>query len=115
MRRVQLGLPVVLIVSLCIWNGCGSRSPMAGESKGPAQAEGHMAVRGQVGEVEAAGLVDLESLKIRDETGRVWAFKAEDFIGMTPSHLREHKTLALLVTVRYVETTEGLMATDVTD
>ena len=65
--------------------------------------------------VEAASLTDVASLNIRDEAGRLWAFKAEGFVGFSPSHLREHQAFGHPVTVRYRETADGLVAVSITD
>ena len=65
--------------------------------------------------IQAKSLVNLDSLTLKDESGVLWTFKAQGFVGMTPSHLREHRLLAQVLTVRYVETPEGLIISDLTD
>ena len=72
-------------------------------------------VRGLVVEVQGGSITELESLTVRDEAGRLWTFKAEGFVGFTPSHLREHRDFLLPVTVRYRETPEGLLIVSIAD
>ncbi len=73
-------------------------------------------VRGQVLEVEAASLTELASLTVQDDEGRLWSFTAEDFVGFTPAHLREHQAFGQAVSVHYTETEDGvLLVVEVTD
>ena len=72
-------------------------------------------VRGLLVEVESVSLTELDSLVLQDGAGKCWTFRAAGFIGITPSHLREHMALALPVTVRYRETADGLLVVEVAD
>ena len=72
-------------------------------------------VRGLVIEVQAGSVTNLDSLTIRDEAGALRTFRAEGFVGLTPSHLREHKALRLPVTVRYRDTPDGATVVSVID
>ena len=100
-------LAAALVLALII--ACGGNSPDTSEQEG-AQ------VRGRVLEVVGRNIVELESLRIRDETGKVWAFgAAPGFIGFSPSHLREHQLAGESVLVTYVTQGSGLIAVDITD
>ena len=74
-------------------------------------------IQGQIEEVNARSIITLESLTIRDETGKIWTFNsfAQGFVGFTPSHLLEHQALAKPIIVFYTETPDGFMALRVTD
>ena len=60
-------------------------------------------------------ITDLDSVTVRDESGKLWTFKTEGFLGFSPSHLREHQAFAWSVTVFYEETPDGLLANSITD
>jgi hypothetical protein len=72
-------------------------------------------VRGHVVEVIARNITEVETLRLRDESGRVWAFTTEGFAGFTPSHLREHQLFGQSVQVSYVEKGGKLVAVNITD
>ena len=100
MRRLKpIGL--ILIATLLAAVACGG--------------EGLIEVRGLVVEVRASSLTQLDALTIRDGDGRLWAFRVEGFLGFTPSHLREHQVRAESVSVRFKETSDGLLAVSVVD
>ena len=107
-RLLRVGsLPVALILALFI--ACGGNSPDTSEQEG-AQ------VRGMVLEVVGRNIVELETLRIRDESGKEWTFGADQgFIGFSPSHLREHQLAGESVLVTYVTRDSGLIAVDITD
>ena len=56
-------LTVALMLALIV--ACGGNSPASGNQEG-------MQARGKVLEVVARSIVELESLRIRDETGKEW-------------------------------------------
>ena len=58
-------------------------------------------VRGQVVEVVARSITEVETLRVRDEHGREYVFVTEGFVGFTPSHLREHALFGQPVLVTY--------------
>ena len=100
-------LTAALILALII--SCGGKTPDTGEQEG-AQ------VRGMVLEVVGRNIVELETLRIRDESGKEWTFGADQgFIGFSPSHLREHQLAGESVLVTYVTQGSGLIAVDITD
>ncbi len=72
-------------------------------------------VKGIVTEVKAATITDTNLLKIQDSEGKVWEFKADGFIGMSPSHLREHMLLGEPVEVHYRMEKGELWVYDVKD
>ena len=105
--RPLRALAVPLLLALI--TACG------GDSLGLASPE-EAQVRGVVLEVVGRNIVELETLRIRDESGKEWAFGAADgFIGFSPSHLREHQLAGESVLVTYVIRGSGLIAVDVTD
>ena len=67
-------------------------------------------VRGQVVEVVARSITEVETLRVRDEEGREYVFATEGFVGFTPSHLREHALFGQTVLVTYRERDGRLVA-----
>lgn len=67
-------------------------------------------VRGQVVEVVARSITEVETLRVRDEGGREYVFATEGFVGFTPSHLREHALFGQTVLVTYREEDGRLVA-----
>ena len=86
---------MVLAVGLSIlalsW-ACGSQSPDPAE---PGRVEG------LVVEVVDRNIDQVETLRVKDGDGRVWTFTTEDYVGVTPSHLREHQLFGQRVVVVY--------------
>ena len=111
-RRRRLGfLDLALFLALII--ACGGNSP---DSNGLDASPQDSQVRGRVLEVIGRNIVELETLRIRDESGKVWVFGAgEGFIGLSPSHLREHQLIGDSVLVTYVNQDSELIAVDITD
>ena len=73
-------------------------------------------VRGQVVDVVVRNFTEVESLRIRDDAGKIWDFEgAEGFIGFTPSHVKEHQLQGLSVLVSYVEEGGVLVAVHLAD
>ena len=66
-------------------------------------------------EVIARNIIEVETLRIRDDSGQEWTFTTEGFAGFTPSHLKEHQLFGQPVAVFYVEKDGRLVAVDVTD
>lgn len=75
------------------------------------------AVRGQVLQVEARSLIELEVLEIQDAHGAIWRFEGRGKVipGFAPSHLNEHKILGLSVEVAFYRDGDALVLYDVTD
>ena len=95
--------------------GCGGGPPEDGNAP-------TLQVRGQIIEVVARNIAQVETLRIRDEFGREFSFttdKAGDqtggFVGFTPSHLKEHQLLGQTVLVSYVEGDGLLVAVKIED
>ncbi len=106
----------ILVTCLLITGACGDETQNeSGQTPAPVPTSVINEVRGLVVAVESGSLTKLDSLIIEDEAGARWTFKAEVFVGMTPSHLLQHQFLAQPVTVRYVETPEGLIISEVAD
>lgn len=92
--------------------GCGGGPPEDGNSP-------TLQVRGQIIEVVVRNIAQVETLRIRDESGREFTFTTDQagdqagdqtggFVGFTPSHLKEHQLLGQTVLVSYVER-DGLL------
>ena len=64
---------------------------------------------GTVIEINSHSLTQLSSLTVRDETGNVWVFSSKGFVGMTPSHLEEHRHTLEKIRVTFVESQDGSM------
>ena len=64
---------------------------------------------GTVIKVESRSLTQLSSLTVRDETGSVWVFSSRGFVGMTPSHLEEHRYTLEKIRITFVEIQDGSM------
>jgi len=60
-------------------------------------------VRGLVIQVQVATFTQIQAFTLRTDDGEIWEFIVEGDVGVTPSHLREHMTLAdpVIVSVRY--------------
>lgn len=60
-------------------------------------------VRGLVINVQSASFTMIQAFDLRTDSGEIWEFIVEGDVGITPSHLREHMTLAdpVIVTIRY--------------
>ncbi|MFQ6028425.1 MAG: PPC domain-containing protein [Dehalococcoidia bacterium] len=94
----------------------GSYGVIVSAVQAPADRSDEKQIRGQVLEVVARNAIAVQTLIIRDETGREWTFTAEEFLGVTPDHLlQEHRLLRLPVTVFYVEKNGTLIARRVVD
>jgi hypothetical protein len=72
-------------------------------------------VRGHIIEVIPRNITEVETLRIRDDSGRELTFASEGFAGFTPSHLKEHQLFGLSVLVFYMEKGDRLVAVDITD
>ena len=100
---VLSALTVILVLA------CGGNSATV-------RAEPEGQVRGLVLDVVNRSITELETLRIRDEAGEIWSFTgAEGFIGITPSHLREHQLTSSSVLVTYVRRGDTLVALDIGD
>ncbi len=109
-RLVAVFLVFPAVALLLAWSsGCDSDSMMT-----PTVVDGQ--VRGMVVEVVNRSIIELETLRIRDEADVIWTFRAaEGFIGFTPSHLKEHQLLGQSVLVTYVSQGAELVAVGLDD
>lgn len=85
-RRALLQVAVVLWLSPV--TGCWTDQPPA-------------PVRGLILSIEAATFTQIASFVLRTDDGTTLDFVVEGNVGITPSHMREHMTLAEPVTVTY--------------
>ena len=100
---------LVLALGLMVALGCGGGSATYAEQSGGE-------VRGLVVEVVGRNIAEVETLRIRDDAGNIWTFVTDEgFIGMTPSHLREHQLLGLSLLVHYESRGDSLVAVDICD
>ena len=108
---LALGI-IVATASLgpAVFSGCGADGA---ETATPVLEV--LEVRGLVEGVQAESLISLSTFTIRDDSGMLWEFTAKGPLELSPSHMREHRALGLPVTVRYLETSEGLVAVELAD
>jgi hypothetical protein len=104
----QSAVASLLFLLFLVLVACGDANPLD-----RSHATGQ--VRGQVVEVVARNIVEVETLRIRDDDGVVWTFTSEGFAGFTPSHLREHQLFGQPVLLFYVEKGDSLVAVDMAD
>lgn len=74
-------------------------------------------VRGQVLQVDARSLIELDALELLDERGEIWRFEGRGIAipGFAPSHLNEHKLLGQPVEVFYHREGDALVLRNITD
>lgn len=72
-------------------------------------------VRGVVVEAIDRDIAEIETLRIRDGDGRVWAFTTEGPLEKSGAHLRLHQVLGQTIEVRYVERARRLVAVGLRD
>jgi hypothetical protein len=104
-----------VIVTLMVWvfvlllaSACGNEDFSRGSP--PAKQ-----VKGHVSEVIGRNIIEVETLPIRDSTGKDWTFTTEGFVGFTPSHIRQHQLFGESVLVSYVEKGGKLVAVQVAE
>ncbi len=93
MLRLRVG-SVALLTIMCASIACQ-----------PATDNG--VVVGNVIEVTARSVVEVETLKIVADDGETWEFTGGEFPGFTPSHLEEHQALGDPVRVFYAREEDG--------
>jgi hypothetical protein len=98
-----------LALAFTVAFGCGGSSAAdTGRSGGQ--------VRGLVVEVVSRSITEVDRLRIRDEAGTVWTFVGdEEFIGFSPSHVREHQLLGQTLLVTYESRGDSLVAVNISD
>ena len=72
-------------------------------------------VTGIVVEAVDRNIVEIELLRVRDRSGRVWEFTTEGNVGINAAHLRQHQVLGDGVVVKYEAKGGRLIATEVRD
>ncbi len=90
-----VGAGFVLLALILVVSCSQSGSDLAGQ--GPRR------VQGLVFELVARSIDQVETLRIRDSSGKIWTFTTEGYAGITPAHLREHQLFGDIVTVTYLE------------
>ena len=76
---------------------------------------GEKTVTGLVLEVVGRNLVEIELLRVRDRSGRIWEFTTEGNIGISAAHLKQHQVLGQGVVVVYNEEDGQSIASEVRD
>ena len=72
-------------------------------------------VTGQVIDVSAKSLLEIEVLTVEDDAGTSWSFSGRGYRGVSPSHLRQHMLQGLQVVVTYRGEGEDLLIRDIRD
>ena len=72
-------------------------------------------VTGLVLETVDRSLTEVESLRLRDDEGRVWEFFTQGPVGTTGAHLRQHQLAGEKVRVTYRDEGGRLIASNVRD
>ena len=107
-RLVSGMATAALVLALALSAGCGGGAD--------ATSEGGEPVQGLVVEVVGRSITELDTLRVRDEDGKVWTFTSgEGFVGFTPSHLRQHQLLGHAVRVTYVVRGDTLVVVSIAD
>lgn len=101
--------PAMIVLFLLLATACSSGDTTYGV---PVRV---MQVRGQIIDVVARNLAEIELLTIRDDAGQLYTFTSEGFVQFTPSHLKEHQLFGQPVLVTYVEQEGRLVAVKIGD
>ena len=109
--RLDWALGLVVLVLMSGLLACGANS---NDNTAAGRTE---TVRGLILEVNAASLLDMDSVTVEDSAGNCWRFEARGkrFAEFTPSHLREHMVLGQMVTVTFHRENDVLVPDDITD
>ena len=107
---VRGALAAMFLMLLACASGDDTR---ATATSSPDEASGR--VKGLIVEVAGRNIVELETLRIRAEDGKVWTFTAEGPLEFSPSHLREHQLFGETATVSYVRRGDVLVAVEISD
>lgn len=60
-------------------------------------------------------ITEIESLRLRDDEGRIWEFSTRGPVGTTAAHLRQHQLAGEKVLVTYRNEDGRLVASDIRD
>ena len=107
MPAIKLTLGILALL-LLLSTACGG-----GETVD--DATGAKQVRGQIVEVVARNIAEIELLTIRDNTGREYTFTTEGAVEFTPPHLKEHQLLGQSALIKYVGQGGRLVAVEIGD
>lgn len=90
---------------------------LACDANGADDAPATQSIRGQVLQVDARSLLELEALELLDGNGVAWRFEGRGIAipGFAPSHLNEHKLLGQPVVVFYQREGDALVLRNITD
>ena len=98
----------VLAASMLLMWACGSPGNPATPGTAPTNAPAGQ-VRGLILEVVEGEDDQLTGLRLRDESGKTWAFIADGNVGFSASHTRLHQVLGQTLLVSF-ETGEGRLS-----
>ena len=101
----------LLAAALLLAMACGGGQATTTADAGDTERQ----VRGQILEVVARNITEIEKVSIRDQDGRRWTFTTEGYTGVSPAHLREHQLFGQQVEVTYVEKEGRLVAVNIRD
>lgn len=107
---------LILLAVLCALIATAAAA-LGCEESGEADARETQSARGQVLQVEARSLIELEALELLDDAGEVWRFEGRGIAvpGFAPSHLNEHKLLGQPIEVFYQREGDALVLRNITD
>ena len=111
--RYRILIPLAALCALLL-----AAAALACDARGDANdAPTTQSIRGQVLQVDARSLIELEALELLDERGETWRFEGRGIAipGFTPSHLNEHKLLGQPVEVFYHREGDALVLRNITD
>ena len=77
--------------------------------------EGAGVVRGMVIEVVDRDIIEIETLRIRDDDGKLWTFTTEGSLGKNGSHLRLHQLQGQSILVAWEKRAGRLVAVQLRD
>lgn len=108
--------PLIPLAALCALLAVAA---LACDARGDADTDTPttQSIRGQVLQVDARSLIELEALELLDERGEIWRFEGRGIAipGFSPSHLNEHKLLGQPVEVFYHREGDELILRNITD
>lgn len=73
------------------------------------------AIQGRVISVVAENISEVRSFEVQLQSGEIYSFKTDGFIGFTPSHIKEHQITGEPVIVTYIERNGAFIASKITD
>ena len=117
---IQSHAQIALIARICLAALCAllaTFAALACDANGADDAPATQSIRGQVLQVDARSLLELEALELLDGNGVTWRFEGRGIAipGFAPSHLNEHKLLGQPVEVFYRREGDALVLRNITD